>query len=123
MKTRAAVLTGVLLISGSLAIPSPGFTADNKDHDSKTERSDRHDDNGRNARDLQGTWYMNGDRNKRTEINDNGRELQAKNENGQTSRLQMDRRGNVHAMDWNGITGHLRGNRIEWDNGTTWTRG
>jgi hypothetical protein len=75
------------------------------------------------GRDLKGTWYMNGDRNKRAEINDNGRDLQAKNENGQTSRLEVDRRGNVHAPEWNGITEHIRGNRIEWDNGTTWTRG
>ena len=120
MKTKAVILTGVLLISGSLAVPTPGFTAGDKDHGKRAERSDRHD---RDMRDLQGTWYMNGDHNKRTEINDNGRELQGKNEDGKTSRLEVDRRGNVHALDWNGITGHLRGNRIEWDNGTTWTRG
>ena len=114
-------MTGVLLISGSLAVPSLGFTADDKDNGRKTERSDRRDRN--DARDLKGTWYMNGDRNKRAEINDNGGQLQGKNENGQTSRLEVDRRGNVHAPDWNGVTGHLRGNRIEWDNGTSWTRG
>jgi hypothetical protein len=110
---KAAVLTGVLLVSGSLALPTPGFTRDDKDYGRRAERSDRRD---RDARDLQGTWYMNGDRNKRAEINHNGGEFQAKNENGQTSRLEVDHRGN-------GVTGHIRGNRIEWDNGTTWTRG
>ena len=119
MKTEAAVLTGVLLISGSLALPTPGFTRDDKDYGKRAERSDRRD---RDARDLQGTWYMNGDRDKRAEINRNGGELHAKNENGQTSRLEVDRRGNVHAPEWNGATGHIRGDRIEWDNGTTWTR-
>jgi len=123
MKTKATLLSGVLLISGSLALPTPGFTRDDKDHGERAERSERHDRNDRDGRDLKGTWYMNGDRNKRAEINDNGRDLQAKNENGQTSRLEVDRRGNVHAPEWNGITGHIRGNRIEWDNGTTWTRG
>src|SRR5262245_48853460 len=123
MKTKAAVLTGVLLISGSLAVPTPGFTRDDKDHSRRAERSDRRDRNDRDGHDLQGTWYMNGDRNKRAEINDNRGELQAKNENGEKSRLEVDRRGNVHAPDWNGVTGRLRGNTIEWDNGTTWRRG
>jgi hypothetical protein len=62
---------------------------------------------------------MNGDRDKRAEINGDGRNLQARNENGDTSRLQIDRNGNVHSSDWQGLTGHVRGNRIEWDNGTT----
>ncbi|HEX7230328.1 MAG TPA: hypothetical protein VF452_08035 [Candidatus Binatia bacterium] len=122
MKTKAALLTGVLLISGSLAVPSPGFTGGDNDHGRKAERSDRHDRNDRDRRDLQGTWYMNGDRDKRAAIDGSGRDLQAKNEKGQTSRLEVDRRGNLHAMDWN-VTGHVRGDRIEWDNGTTWTRG
>ena len=122
MKTPAVVLTGVLLISGSLALPSPGFSGGDEDHGRRAERSERHDRNDRDRGNLAGTWYMNGDRDKRAEINGSGRELQAKNENGQTSRLEVDRRGNVHARDWD-VTGHIRGNRIEWDNGTTWTRG
>ena len=123
MKTKAAVMIGVLLMGGSLAVPTPAFTRDDKDNGRRTERSDWREPNDREVRDLQGTWHMNGDRNKRAKINGNGRELQATNENGQTSRLEVDRRGNVHAPDWNGVTGHVRGNRIEWNNGTTWTRG
>lgn len=122
MKTRAALVGGALLISGSLALPTPGFTRDDDHDNGRTERYDRRDYNGRDARDLQGTWYMNGDRKKQTEINGNGRNLQARNEKGDTSRLEIDRSGNVHASDWQGLTGHVRGNRIEWENGTTWTR-
>jgi hypothetical protein len=46
---KAAVLTGALLISGSLALPTPGFTRDDKDYGKRAERSDRRD---RDARDL-----------------------------------------------------------------------
>lgn len=123
MKTKAAVLAGALLLSGSLAVPTPGFTRDDdKDHNRRTEGHDRRDRGDREGRGLQGTWYLDGDRNKRAEINGNGRNLRARNEKGDTSRLEVDRDGNVHASDWQGTTGHVRGNRIEWDNGTTWTR-
>jgi hypothetical protein len=43
MKTKAAIVTSVLLISGSLAVPTPGLTAGDKDHGKRAERSDRHD--------------------------------------------------------------------------------
>jgi hypothetical protein len=121
MKAQHSLSIGVLAITAALAVPIAGFTRDDKDHDRRTERYDRHDRNDRDARDLKGTWYMDGDRNKRAEINGDGRGLQARNEKGQTSRLEIDRRGNVHASDWN-VAGHVRGDRIEWDNGTTWKR-
>ena len=38
---------------------------------------------------LQGRWYMNGDPNKPTDIHMNGRRLEATNENGKTTRLEM----------------------------------
>jgi hypothetical protein len=72
---------------------------------------------------LTGTWYLNGDRNKRVEIVSSRDGLQAKNERGQTSRLQTDRDGDVQALDWEGgLRGNLKRDRIEWKNGTTWTR-
>src|SRR5215467_12580927 len=64
---------------------------------------------------------MNGDPKKPTEINMSGRTLQATNENGQTSRLEMDRNGNIRASDWQ-VRGDVRRDRIDWSNGTTWTR-
>lgn len=74
------------------------------------------------ARHLQGRWYLNGDSSKPTGIHMNGRRLEATNENGRTSRLEIDRRGDVRASDWQGLRGDVKGNRIEWSNGTTWTR-
>ena len=72
---------------------------------------------------LAGTWYLNGDGNKRIEIISSRDGLQAKNERGQTSRLQTDRDGDVRALDWEGgLRGDVRRDKIEWQNGTTWTR-
>jgi hypothetical protein len=72
---------------------------------------------------LAGTWYLNGDRNKRVEITSSRDGFQAKNERGQTSRLRVDRDGDVRALDWEGgLKGDLKRDKIEWQNGTTWTR-
>ncbi len=116
IKAETLVWMLIVLLSGIVAIPKTAFTRDDDDR-----RSERHEDrrgNDREARELQGRWYMDGDRNRPAEINGD----QARNERGETSRLEIDRDGNVHASDWQGLHGRLRGNRIEWDNGTTWTR-
>jgi hypothetical protein len=80
--------------------------------------------NNRNApQQLEGTWYLNGDPSMRTEINASRRGLVARNENGQTTRLEISRSGDVYARDWQGgLRGDVRRGRIEWGNGTTWTR-
>jgi hypothetical protein len=75
------------------------------------------------GRNLAGTWYLNGDRGKRVEIVSSRDGLQAKNERGQTTRLQTDRDGDIRALDWEGgLRGDVKHDRIEWQNGTTWTR-
>ena len=75
------------------------------------------------GRNLTGTWYLNGDSGKRVEIVSSRDGLHAKNERGQTSRLQTDRDGDVRALDWEGgLRGDVKRDRIEWQNGTTWTR-
>ena len=71
---------------------------------------------------LDGTWYSGGDRNKVARIVDTRGGLEARNENGQTSRLEYDGRGRVRALDWGGATGEIRGDRIEWSNNTYWSR-
>ena len=72
---------------------------------------------------LEGTWYLNGDRSKLTEIVSTRAGLEARNETGSTSRLEYDRFGSVRALDWEGgLRGEIRGDRILWANGTTWTR-
>jgi hypothetical protein len=80
--------------------------------------------NNRNApQQLEGTWYLNGERSRRTEINASRRGLVARNENGQTTRLEISRSGDVYARDWqSGLRGDVRRDRIVWENGTTWTR-
>jgi hypothetical protein len=79
---------------------------------------------GREAeRNLTGPWYVNGDRDKRAEIVSTSRGLEARNERGDTSRLVVERDGDVRALDWEGgLRGDIRRDRIEWPNGTTWTR-
>lgn len=74
-------------------------------------------------RDLMGTWYLNGARDKRVQIVSSRDGLQAKNERGQTSRIQAARDGDIRALDWEGgLRGDVKRDRIEWQNGTTWTR-
>jgi hypothetical protein len=104
------------ILSGVLAISNAGFSADDY-----SRGNNRWYDDGRDFRQLQGRWYKDGDRNQPTEIVINGRRLEARNENGQTSRLQTDRAGNIHASDWN-VNGIVRNDRIDWNNGTTWSR-
>lgn len=118
MKPKA--LLSVLLISGILALPNAALSRDETNHDGRNDSYGRWSDN--DARHLQGRWYLNGDPNKPTKITINGRRLDATNENGNTSRLEMDRAGNIRASDWRGIRGSVKGNRIQWENGTTWTR-
>ena len=75
------------------------------------------------GRNLTGTWYLNGDSGKRVEIVSSRDGLLAKNERGHTSRLQTDRDGDIRALDWEGgLRGDVKRDRIEWQNGTTWTR-
>jgi len=72
---------------------------------------------------LEGTWYLNGARDKRCEIVSTRDGFEARNERGETTPLVYDRYGSVRAVNWEGgLRGELRGDRIEWANGTTWTR-
>ena len=116
-----ALLVAVL-ITGTFAVPNPALSRDENSHDGKSDWYSAWGDNERDARHLQGRWYLNGDPNKPAEISFNGRRLQATNENGKTSRLEMDDSGSIRASEWRGILGTVRGNRIQWENGTTWAR-
>jgi len=73
-------------------------------------------------RQLEGTWYLNGDRSKVCSIDATRDGLIARNERGETSRVTYDRGGYVTALDWGNIRGEIRGNRIEWANNTYWVR-
>ena len=74
-------------------------------------------------RGLEGTWYVGGSRDQVCSIEGTRDGLIARNERGQTSKLVYDRGGSVTALDWGGLRGDIRGNRIEWANNTYWVRG
>ena len=70
---------------------------------------------------LVGRWYKDG---APCEIVPTRDGFEARNENGDTSKLVYDRDGDVRALDWEGgLRGEIRGNRILWANGTSWSRG
>ena len=137
------------LIGGTMSVPVADAQSDRDRRDDS--RYDKRDDRGGNwwenifnsnstdnrrdparrnvdrrdpdRRDLEGTWYLNGDRDKRTEIIASRDGFEARNEKGSTSRLEVSRNGDVYAQDWErGLRGNVRRDRIEWENGTTWTR-
>lgn len=119
------------LVFGVANIPTLVTAQDYRRDDRRYDRRDQRDERwldrlapGRaDSRDLEGVWYMEGDRNKRTEVIAGRRGLEAVNEHGQASRLEISRGGEVRALDWErGLRGELRRDRIEWENGTTWTR-
>jgi hypothetical protein len=78
--------------------------------------------NGAQRSSLEGAWNVGGDSNANARITSNRGQLEATNEFGHTSRLESTGRGRVRALDWGGITGEVRGDRIDWSNNSYWTR-
>ncbi len=69
---------------------------------------------------LGGTWFING---RPTSISQTQSGLTFTNELGRQSAGRVVSATQIIADDWNGMTGTLVGtNRIEWANGTVWTR-
>ena len=56
---------------------------------------------GAQSSSLEGTWYVGGDHEVARITNNRGR-LEARNENGDTSRLEYNGRSRVRALDWVG---------------------
>ena len=91
--------------------------------DRRYERRENWKHDGRDTRLLMGRWYFNGERDKPAEIFTSRRGLQARNENGRVTRLELSRNGDVRAVDWeNRLRGDVKRDRIEWENGSIWTR-
>lgn len=132
------VLWSASLIAALMNIPIASAQDDRRDDRRYDRRDDRRDDRRGNwwdgiingtaisrddRRELEGTWYLNGDRDKRAQIISSRDGLEARNERGDSSRLEISRDGDVYASDWErGLRGNVRRDRIEWENGTTWTR-
>ena len=74
---------------------------------------------------LTGTWYAQGSRNQSCSIRQRGNNLQLSNESGDHASGQITGKRQL-TTSWNGtsIVGTVteNGNRINWDNGTFWTR-
>ncbi len=90
----------------------------------REERREEYREKGREHRESQGhllgRWYKNG---APCEIVSTREGFEARNENGDTSRLVYDRDGHLRALDWEGgLRGEIRGNRILWENRTSWSR-
>jgi hypothetical protein len=73
---------------------------------------------------VEGRWYTNGERRKpATIISSRLKGTEARNELGQFTRIEFEGNSNIRALDWDdGVRGDIRHGRIEWANGTTWTR-
>ena len=109
-------ITGLMAVI--LVIPRTASAQDERRYEKKEEWRSGKDDRQR----LEGTWYLNGERDKPCEIVSTRGGLEVRNERGESSPLVYDR-GSIRARDWEGgLRGEVRGDRIEWSNGTTWTR-
>ena len=107
--TIAAVLIGTPVASAQV--------------DGRPDRRDNLKHDSHDARQLVGKWYANGERDKPAEIFSSRRGLQARNERGRVTRLDLTRNGDVRALDWeNKLRGDVKRDRIEWENGSIWTR-
>ncbi len=74
---------------------------------------------------LTGTWYAQGNRSQSCSIQQNGKSLQLTNESGATATGQVTRKRQL-SSNWNGTTIGATvtpdADRIDWTNGTYWTR-
>jgi hypothetical protein len=74
---------------------------------------------------LTGTWYAQGNHSQSCSIRQRGNNLELSNESGDHASGQITGKRQL-TTNWNGTpiagTVTLNGNRINWDNGTFWTR-
>ena len=124
MKSKSFLwfITGLMAVF--LTIPRTASAQDERRYEKREESREREGEKyGKDDRTrLEGTWYLNGERDQPCEIVSTRGRFEARNERGDSSPLTYDR-GSIRARDWEGgLRGEVRGERIEWANGTTWTR-
>ena len=127
MKSSTLFWLTLSLTVGIVNVPNVVSGQTYRQYDRRDDTNDNHWDQRRYTRDdgrnLQGTWYLAGNRDMRAQIVASRRGLEATNERGDMTRLEINRTGSIHALDWEGgLRGNLRPDRIEWENGTTWMR-
>ena len=124
MKSKSFLwfITGLMAVI--LTLPRTATAQDERRYEKKEELREREEErSGKVDRQrLEGTRYLNGERDKPCEIVSTRGGLEVRNERGESSPLVYDR-GSIRARDWEGgLRGEVRRDRIEWANGTTWTR-
>jgi hypothetical protein len=118
MKRKSSLWLIMGLMAVILTIPRTASPQDER----RYERREGWRDTRNDWRRLEGTWYLNGERDKPCKIVSTRGGLEVRNERGDSSPLEYDR-GSIRARNWEGgLRGEVRGDRIEWSNGTTWTR-
>jgi len=121
MKSKSFAWFIMGLVTAILTIPRVTFAQDQRKYERREEW--RHGYSRDDRQRLEGTWYLNGERDKPCEVVSTRGGFEARNERGETSRLVYDRYGSIRAHDWEGgLRGEVRRHSIEWANGTTWTR-
>jgi hypothetical protein len=120
-------ILSLALLLGTLAAPALAQPPYPTRPPIRLEPRDR-DDFRREVPDLDGVWYMNGNRNAPCQINQDwpSRRAEFVNEHGSSARgrISGDR---VWIPDWtdgtsDGLEGRIRGNRIVWPDGNYWSR-
>jgi hypothetical protein len=119
MKTKKFSRFMIVLMAAILVLPHIVFAQG----EGRYGREDWRRDSREARQRLEGTWYLNGERDKPCMIVSTRDGFEARNERGEASRLVIDRYGSIRARDWEGgLRGEIRRQNIEWANGTTWTR-
>ena len=124
MKSKSFLwfITGLMAVI--LTIPRTASAQEERRYEKREDSREREEErSGKDDRQrLERTWYLNGERDKPCEIVSTRGGLEVRNERGESSFLVHDRES-IRARDWEGgLRGEVRGDRIEWSNGTTWTR-
>lgn len=119
MSTKRFFWLFVGLLSMTAAMPSVTSAEERWREDRREAFQERWRDQREDRNHLVGRWYKDGSP---CEIVSTRDGLEARNESGSTSKLVYGRDGHVRAVDWDGLRGEIRGNRIVWSNGTSWSR-
>ncbi len=107
-------------MSMNFAITSVVSAQDRWRGERREESRERWHDRDESPGRLVGRWYKDG---APCEIVYTRDGLEARNEYGDRSRLVHDPDGRLRALDWEGgLRGNIRGNRIVWANGSSWSR-
>ncbi|NYF89657.1 hypothetical protein RBB79_08890 [Tunturiibacter empetritectus] len=107
-------------------MPSDSQNPQGPPPDASQQRQQQQDQERRNNQQwpggFLGAWCAQGDPSKQASISASGPMLNLTNESGSTSIGNLQGDNQIVAPEWQFVTGTLSGGRIDWSNGTFWTR-